>query len=411
MKWVGAGCLCIALWGGGAWAEGKPKVVSIEGDNVIVVIKPDGKNTTAERGTELEVGDHLRTGPHTSAVIRYADGSKLFLGRGTDVILGKNNGETQWNEVSYGQVRGMVPKPKNLSAGGPPRFAVRSRAAVMGVRGTDFVFQANEAVNQAEVRTIEGSVEVAKDEAGLLSGDAVSVKAGQYVGADGAKIGPVQKFNKSKYLKELEYQQPEMFANVQNDPDAVPKAVEAVPPPAPGANAPQSQLKNPESAAPPPDYGPRFRLLVFGLGATAQTELLNDGSGIVAPFFTGHLSWNPSLRVLWSLLHIRGHVGATLLKSQVDGRFFPSLQVAVMPALHFFRFWFVEAGLGAETWLSYGAPSWLVMANTGILLSERGVFERIYLGASVYDQDGGRLGRRMFVSFRIGISLQIPTGS
>ncbi len=382
----------VSAWAATEPQQGGPIVLSVEGDHVIVVIKSDGKNATAERGTRLDVGDHLRTGPHTSAVIKYVDGSKLFLGRGTDVVLGKNNGETQWNEISYGQVRGMVPKPKGAYPSGPPRFAVRSRAAVMGVRGTDFVFQAAEGLNTAEVHTLEGLVEVAKDDASLLAGNSVKIREGQSVSADGDKIDAVKKFNKDKYLKEFEYQQPEVMAMVRSDPDARPQTLVA---------AQEAVARTPAK-----NYGRTFRPWLFSASAYVQTEL--KGAQFRDPFLTGHLSWNPSMRVLWSLLHVRAHLGGAFLKSQTDGKIFPTTQLALLPAVHLFDFIFAEAGGGIETWWAHGKTSALLMANAGILLNSDGFFERIFVGASLYPQDGGGAGPRAFFSVRAGIGFQIP---
>jgi hypothetical protein len=373
--------------------EAKPIVYSIAGDGVIVIVKPEGKNVTVERGAELNVGDHLRTGPHTSAVIRYADGSKLFLGRGTDVVLGRNTGETQWNDVSYGQVRGIVPKIKGLAGGGPPRFAVRSRAAVMGVRGTDFVFQANDAAVNSEVRTLEGLVEVAKDEEALMSGKGVAVKEGQFVSANADKVADVKKFNRDKYLKEFEYQQPEMMAMVRSDPDARPQSLQ-------GAAAGQER-------EPPPDYGPIFRPLVFRAGGYGVLEVADRPSFQIS----GHVSWNPSLRLLWSLLHLRAHVGVAFLRSATDGNFFVSTQAALLPSIQLFDVWFIEAGAGVETWWDYGRPGLMLMANTGFILGRDSFFERLYFGASVYDQTTTTGIKRTFLSAYAGIGFQIPTGS
>jgi hypothetical protein len=339
------------------------------------------------------VGDHLRTGPNTSAVIKYPDQSKLFLGRGTDVVLGETVDGAQWNDLTYGQVRGVITKPKGVEKTAAPRFLMRSRAAVMGVRGTDFVFKANETAVTSEVRTLEGEVQVAKDSKAMLEGKGVSVTPGTMVEADQDRLGDVRKFNREKYLKELEFREPELMNNVR-DPD-----MGAAPPP----------LKSTAAASPAPvkapkDYGKRFRLLKFEAGGIAVAPLTDR----LVFNFSGQLSWNPAIRLLWDFLYIKLHAGFTMFRGD-DGTFFPVVQLAAMPAFHFFNIFFIEPGVGFETWFSRAGQGPLIMGNVGFFLGKNKFFERIYAGASFFPQRGGStISDRNLVTFRLGIGFQIP---
>src|SRR5687768_3306438 len=123
-----------------AVAADRPIIQAIEGDKVVVVKTASG-NRVGEKGTAVDVGDRVKTGPRATATILFPDGSKLIIGKGTEVEVQQTQDGMQWNQLHAGTVRGIVKKPKALEGSpgsGMPRFGIRSRAAVMGVRGTDF---------------------------------------------------------------------------------------------------------------------------------------------------------------------------------------------------------------------------------------------------------------------------------
>jgi hypothetical protein len=76
-------------------AADKPLIESIEGDKVVVVKTPQG-NRVGMRGTEINFGDRIKTGPFASAKILYPDGSKLLIGKATEMAVLENEG---WHAV------------------------------------------------------------------------------------------------------------------------------------------------------------------------------------------------------------------------------------------------------------------------------------------------------------------------
>src|SRR5947209_20354739 len=92
-------------------AEG-PVIESIEGDKIVIIVTSNG-NRTVTRGTEIQFGDRVKTGPQSSVKVRYPDGSKLLIGRSTEMQVQASEKGTQFNQLLAGEVRGIITKSKN----------------------------------------------------------------------------------------------------------------------------------------------------------------------------------------------------------------------------------------------------------------------------------------------------------
>ncbi len=140
----------------------------------------------------------MRTTESASCQISFSDGTRQLLGRSSELLIGPLT-------LTSGQSRVVVP---STGAGNRLRFRLRSPAAVMGVRGTDFVANANS--SGVDVNTLEGVVEVASDEAALEAGKGARVSAGYSVRAQRGLVGSPTKFNRKEFLQQLLKQQPSL---------------------------------------------------------------------------------------------------------------------------------------------------------------------------------------------------------
>lgn len=347
------------------WSGNGPVIESIEGDKVVVVKTPKG-NRVGTRGTEIEFGDRVKTGPHASAKIRYPDGSKLLIGRATEMEVQKNENGVQWNELHSGEIRGIIKKPDVPQENRPdgkkplPRFIVRTRSAVMGVRGTDFVYNVDETAARSQVHTLDGVVEVAKDEPTLLDGKGVEVYRDQYVTADPAKIEPPKSFDRDTYVSRLEQQQPEFVALTKNDPDAY--SHDEVQP----ERRPEPERK-------------RLSILSFQLNPI----YLKQASG--GEMYSAQASWNPGLR-LFGPFSIRGHLGFFPIKGRTTDKKLTAMQIGVLASVSLLEPLIIEIGAGNETWSGQSRSGPLGMFNLAWRMSHEDLIERIFIGYSSFDQ-------------------------
>jgi hypothetical protein len=139
-------------------------------------VKWDGEYFTAQEakpGDRVERGNLVRTLPGAKAKVVFDNGDQINLGPGSAYRIEWNEdspkGRTEI-ELKYGKLRGIIEK------GGPrSRLKVRTRAAVMGVRGTDFFIADNGTEAGTEIAVLRGEVAVAP---ALATQEPVPVKAG-----------------------------------------------------------------------------------------------------------------------------------------------------------------------------------------------------------------------------------------
>ena len=142
-------------------------------------------------GEMLRVGDVLCTGKKGRLKVLMSDDSVIALGSKSRLVLEAHRfaAKTQQRSTSLrlirGRVRALVHK---LVADKKPDFEVRTRTAVAGVRGTEFLLVADDEGAQVRLVTFSGSVSWASGQA-----EPVLVAAGQGcdLGEQG-KIGEVE---------------------------------------------------------------------------------------------------------------------------------------------------------------------------------------------------------------------------
>ena len=123
----------------------------------------------AHVGDTVENGNIIRTTPGSQARLIYPNGDQINLGTGTAYRLNWDQKNVQIS-LMHGKMRGVIEK------GGPRTFLkIRTKSAVMGIRGTDFYIEERNSDGATEVSTLRGTVEVKPLEA---KAKPVEVKSG-----------------------------------------------------------------------------------------------------------------------------------------------------------------------------------------------------------------------------------------
>jgi hypothetical protein len=134
--------------------------------------QPGQASRAAVLGEMLPVPAQLRTGPRSSVMLEFDDGSRVMMGQASDMRVLRSDrrmldgGFMVELELLRGSLENMVtPRLR------PPdtRFEIRSPAAVAAVRGTRFRVHADPATTWAEV--LDGAVQVGND-AGAVRAEA-----------------------------------------------------------------------------------------------------------------------------------------------------------------------------------------------------------------------------------------------
>jgi hypothetical protein len=147
-------------------AEGPPPHAKFEGMYYSV--------QDVKAGDRVEKGNIVRTQPGARARVIYDNGDQIYVAPATSYKIDwdKDADDGQPTvDLRYGKARFMVSK------GGPrSRFLIRTKSAVLGVRGTDFFVAVNDNTGVTETATLRGSVEV---KSGAEGAQSALVKTGE----------------------------------------------------------------------------------------------------------------------------------------------------------------------------------------------------------------------------------------
>jgi hypothetical protein len=114
------------------------------------------------RGTKIKNGNILRTGNGAKLKVVFKNGDQFNIGEGTAYKINwKKNNNLQKRKSNttvnliYGSLRGVISKkgPRNT-------LKVKSKNAVMGVRGTDFSFSQRGTSGKTSISVLRGKVDV-----------------------------------------------------------------------------------------------------------------------------------------------------------------------------------------------------------------------------------------------------------
>jgi hypothetical protein len=316
----------------------------------------------AAAGEEIFPGEQIQTGADTTAVIAYPDGTKVSLLPLSNFQLEEPDHSLQFSQLNWGGVHGVVPK------GAPPaaapgkrgmKFIIRTRSAVMGVRGTDFLVGVHPGGGAADFHTLEGKVEVASHTTDLLGGKGVPIESGKGVrAAENGKLGPVHPFTPS----ELRTSYPGL---VLAQYPALQKQIELSAPPKPSLKSPETPVED------SPDQE-RGYLLAFALGGSFTSHPPGPALG---------LYWTPVAPLpFYPPIFVRGSVGFLhVLDDKSDSGFVSLKEYQIFFGTQLHEHLFVEAGGGlgdraATTSMFTGQAGWIIGRNA--------VFHRLFLGVS-----------------------------
>lgn len=363
-----------------ASADATPMIESIEGEEFVVVLQPDGKALQGKKGTPVQVGDRVKTGAKTSAKIRYPDGSRLLVGRGTEVEVQEKKDDVQFNKVYSGYVRGLIRKTGKPESETPPRFIIRSRTVVMGVRGTDFTMAqagggASSAASNAEIHTLEGVVEVAKTDEELFSGKGFRVEKDQMISADQTMIEKPKPFDRRVLEKVMQASQPDMKTFLAKDPEMLQAAYT----PSGLQNAMSVSGVGGKGSEREEDSQPRWQSGFFQVNGVYSFQ---DSGG---SSFSPQATWTPTFRLL-SFLHLRPGLGFIPFKSRTLNRNFVAMEVTGLLSLNVFGVFRIEPGVAFYRWGwgEVGRNSTSGMVQVSFNMDEKGWFERIFVAYSQY---------------------------
>lgn len=184
--------LAAVLFIAGAGRASAAKLVFAAGP---VQIESKGERRAAKPGEQVRAGDAVSTGGGATAIVEFDDGSRVKL-RGDSRFVLEAADEQQ--TTLYLALGGLFSKVAKL--GGQRRFKVRTHAAVLAVRGTEFFTAYGRRTRRGHdmwACVNEGSIELSS----LKEPGAVLVKAGEGVLVkDGSRLTKPQAFDWTKDL-------------------------------------------------------------------------------------------------------------------------------------------------------------------------------------------------------------------
>jgi hypothetical protein len=183
-----------------------PVIDAVYGSGRVTVIS-GGQTSEAKEGRQLKAGDQVATDEKSAARLVYSDKSQLYVGRNSQVTVNLRSNDADATTLDHGKTRALVTKGDS----GRTKFVIRTKSAVMGVRGTDFVAQTDPAGDNTQVHTLEGIVALAQpgQEASLFAGQGLLLLQNQFLRTRlGAAFGVPQAFKRDQFLKKLHSEEP-----------------------------------------------------------------------------------------------------------------------------------------------------------------------------------------------------------
>lgn len=142
--------------------------------------KPDYEKARINK--QVCQGDSIKTGKDSRAKVVMADANEINVSPDSEMMLevydtAQAGDKKVLLNVIYGKIRSNVKQKYKDDA--RSHYRVKTKSAVAGVRGTEFLTSFDMRTNETKVVTFEGEVNVGQMVGGNLMA-AVSVKAGQY---------------------------------------------------------------------------------------------------------------------------------------------------------------------------------------------------------------------------------------
>jgi len=137
-------------------AKGQGAVLTSVKGTVAYRTKGAADWTVASNKSSVKEGDMIKTGPDSSVIIKFADGSMVKLGAMAQITL-SSTGATKAGSTTLGVENGKV-WSRVRKQGMDSSFNVKTPTAVAGVRGTFFSSEAEQQASTFDV--FEGEVQV-----------------------------------------------------------------------------------------------------------------------------------------------------------------------------------------------------------------------------------------------------------
>lgn len=172
-----------------SFADASCGEVAIAKGDIKIESSKDKKVSAAAAGAKVCQGDTIISGPQSRAKIKMEDGNELNISPDSRIMLEtyeykpSDNKKKVMLNVLYGKVRAAT-KEENMyndkdKSGQANTFQVKTKSAVAGVRGTDFLTSFDRSTSKAEVLTFKGTVEVGQPGPNGAIMNPVRVGAGQ----------------------------------------------------------------------------------------------------------------------------------------------------------------------------------------------------------------------------------------
>ena len=122
-------------------------------------IKSDGSSAEIKKDMWLNEGSIIKTGARSFLRLSFIDKSSMNIGPKSELKIEKfSQKEAGVINVLTGQIRSQVTKDYLKMDKDKSKLFIKSRNAVMGVRGTDFLFSANKVTGSATTVLFEGKI-------------------------------------------------------------------------------------------------------------------------------------------------------------------------------------------------------------------------------------------------------------
>lgn len=147
-----------------AWLKIQPapaRVISIQGE-AEVTSGVSGKTLTIKPSLRLFAGDTIRTGPNTTVLLAFADGSQFLLLSNSYLEMDTIGayGDTGMVDTRLRLLQGQIDSQIAPSQGPATRFEIQTPAATTAVRGTDYRVSMTPETALSRTEVLAGRVQV-----------------------------------------------------------------------------------------------------------------------------------------------------------------------------------------------------------------------------------------------------------
>ncbi len=248
----------------------------------VKIQKAGGASSAASVGAKICAGETVMAGESARAKIKMEDGNELNVSPNSKIVIetyqydpGANKKKVMLN-VLKGKVRATT-REENMyndkaKDGQANTFQIRTKSAVAGVRGTDFLTSFDPSKGKMEVVTFRGKVEVGQLSANGSIANSVFVAVGQKTVVVSGKTPEIPKALPSNEL---------MKQNTETRNEAPASGASTAPPTVAPAQGKQDQAASPTSPLTPSPAETRAPAAAIGGSLITAGDLPSTGSTVL----------------------------------------------------------------------------------------------------------------------------------